>query len=100
MELRVVGPDETAPPKVREVPATIATAVESGTARDVLAATRRKLAEALDAGEVSSNSMASVSKELRELDRLIRLADAQEAAEEAQHGDEGRTRRSFNATAV
>ena len=98
--LRAVQPGEIVAPKVREVPTSIGAAVAAGTSRDVLAATRRKLAEAMDAGEVSSNSLASVSKELRELDRLIRLADAQEVAEEEKHGDQGRTRRAFNASAV
>ena len=36
------------------------------------------LADKLDRGEVSSNSIASAYKELRELDRLIRLADAED----------------------
>ena len=46
-----------------------------GSSRDVLAAMRRALAKKLDAGEVSSNAIASAYKELRELDRLIRIAD-------------------------
>lgn len=42
---------------------------------------RRALAQKLDAGEVSSNAIASAYKELRELDRLIRLADRESSAE-------------------
>ena len=53
-----------------------------GSSRDVLAAMRKALAKKLDAGEVSSNAIASAYKELRELDRLIRLAD-QDSAHEA-----------------
>ena len=50
-----------------------------GSSRDVLAAMRKALAKKLDAGEVSSNAIASAYKELRELDRLIRLADQDSA---------------------
>lgn len=97
--LRAVDPDERAPAKP-ETPATISEAVEEGTSRDVLAAMRKALAAKLDAGEVSSNSIASAYKELRELDRLIRIADAEREAEgEKQSGSEG-ARRSFNAAAI
>ena len=92
--LRSVQPGEKLP-----VPTTISAAVESGTARDVLASMRRALARKLDDGEVSSNAIASAYKELRELDRLIRVADAERLAEEANASD-GKPRRSFNATAI
>lgn len=96
--LRAVQPGETAPRK--KVSASISAAVETGTARDVLASMRKALAKKLDDGEVSSNAIASAYKELRELDRLIRLADAEAAAEgERQHGS-SRDRRSFNPTAI
>lgn len=72
--LRPVQPGEKAPAKTRF--AKISEAVESGSARDVMASMRKALADKLDRGEVSSNSIASAYKELRELDRLIRLADA------------------------
>lgn len=98
MALRVVQPGEK--PKRQSVPATISEAVESGTARDVLASMRKALARKLDDGEVSSNAIASAYKELRELDRLIRQADTAAAAEEEKHGDQSRPRRSFNATAI
>ena len=61
-------------------PATITESL-GGTARDVLASMRRALAKKLDAGEVSSNAIASAYKELRELDRLIRAMDAVEDEE-------------------
>lgn len=97
--LRAVQPGESLAP--RRVPATIAEAVESGTARDVLAAMRKALAQKLDTGEISSNAIASAYKELRELDTRIRLADVEAAAEEEKlHGDEVSRRRSFNATAI
>lgn len=91
--LRTVGADERKKPAT---PKNITAALE-GSSRDVLAAMRSALARQLDAGEVSSNSIASAYKELRELDRLIRLADA--AAEE-----EAATKRTgsgeFDASAV
>ena len=75
--LSVVPPGAKAP---RKTPATITESL-SGTARDVLASMRRALATKLDAGEVSSNAIASAYKELRELDRLIRVMDATEDEE-------------------
>lgn len=71
MALRAVGPNEK--PKKSE-PKNIVEAID-GTSRDVLAAMRRTLARKIDAGEVSSNAIASAYKELRELDRLIREED-------------------------
>lgn len=59
---------------VRREPKNISEAL-GGSSRDVLGAMRKALAQKLDAGEVSSNAIASAYKELRELDRLIRLAD-------------------------
>lgn len=94
-KLRAVGATEVPPS-----PETISEAVESGTSRDVLAAMRLALAKKLDAGEVSSNAIASAYKELRELDRLIRVADeAAEMQEGNQFGD-SRPRRTFRPTAI
>lgn len=76
--LRAVGPDEKPKPKT---PKSITEALDGGP-RDVLAAMRRALAQKLDAGEVSSNAIASAYKELRELDRLIREHDRAAADEE------------------
>lgn len=58
-----------------------------GSSRDVLGAMRRALAKKLDAGEVSSNAIASAYKELRELDRLIRLADHEADQNDSPGGD-------------
>lgn len=93
--LRAVGPDEKAP---RKPPKNITEALE-GSNRDVWAAMRSALAKKLDAGEVSSNAIASAYKELRELDRLIRAADE---AEEKGAGASERVRsgRSFDASAI
>ena len=74
--------------------------MEGGSGRDVLAAMRRALAKKLDAGEVSSNAIASAYKELRELDRLIRTADEADE-QEAERADRDRTgRRAFDASAI
>lgn len=93
--LRAVEPDE-APP----TPATLTEAVRVGSSRDVLSAMRRLLAEKLERGEVSSNSLASTSKELRELDRLIRAEDAERAEEEVKRRANQHRRRTFDATAI
>lgn len=95
--LRAVQPGEKPAPVT---PKSISEAVESGSSRDVLASMRRALASKLDAGEVSSNAIASAYKELRELDRLIRLADAATAEEEAKSGANTQRRRTFDATAI
>ena len=67
----------------RPEPKNISEALD-GSSRDVLGAMRRALAKKLDAGEVSSNAIASAYKELRELDRLIRLADHDAAHAESE----------------
>lgn len=69
--LRAVIPGEK---PVAKTPKSITESL-SGGPRDVLAAMRHALAKKLDAGEVSSNAIASAYKELRELDRLIRQHD-------------------------
>ncbi len=68
--------------RAKREPKNITEALE-GSNRDLLAAMRKALAKKLDAGEVSSNAIASAYKELRELDRLIRLAD--QDAKQADH---------------
>jgi hypothetical protein len=86
-------------PRPRQTPKTITEALE-GSSRDVLAAMRKALAKKLDAGEVSSNAIASAYKELRELDRLIRAADEAERMEAESRDRDSRARRSFNASAI
>jgi len=68
------------------------------TARDVLVATRLMLARALEAGEVSSNALASTTTKMIELDRMVRAID--EAAKQEEQSAGSRTRRSFNASAL
>ena len=78
-------PPNAKPPRAE--PKSITEALD-GSSRDVMAAMRKALARKLDAGEVSSNAIASAYKELRELDRLIRLADHDASdAEQETHGD-------------
>lgn len=91
--LRVAG-DGDVPAK----PLSITDALDVGP-REVLVAMRYALAKKLDAGEVSSNAIASAYKELRELDRQIRAIDAAEQ-EEQRRGSSGGPRRSFNASAI
>lgn len=94
--LRAVQPGEKQKPKT---PKNITEALD-GSSRDVLAAMRKALAAKLDAGEVSSNAIASAYKELRELDRLIRIADAEAAAEDKRNAGDGSQRRSFDSSAI
>jgi hypothetical protein len=61
---------------------------------------RLALAKKLDAGEVSSNAIASAYKELRELDRQIRAIDAAEQEEQRRVGSPKPARRSFSASAL
>jgi hypothetical protein len=91
--LRVASPGDTP-----TVPLSITEALDEGP-RDVLAAMRYALAKKLDAGEVSSNAIASAYKELRELDRQIRAIDAAEQEEQRRGSSDG-TRRSFSASAL
>lgn len=86
-------------PRPRRAPKSITEALD-GSSRDVLAAMRQALAKKLDAGEVSSNAIASAYKELRELDRLIRAADDSDDQEAECSDSEGTSRRSFNASAL
>jgi hypothetical protein len=86
-------------PTPRRTPASISEALD-GSGRDVLAAMRHALAKKLDAGEVSSNAIASAYKELRELDRLIRVSDEADRQEEAERGSSSGARRAFDATAI
>ena len=91
--LRVAGPDD-----LPSEPLTITEALDAGP-RDVLVATRLLLAKALEAGDVSSNALATVTKQLLDFDRQIRAIDDAAKSEE-QRRDVSRPRRSFNASAI
>lgn len=92
--LRVADEDS-----VPAVPMSITQALDAGP-REVLSAMRYALAQKLDAGEVSSNAIASAYKELRELDRQIRAFDAATEQEARQRGTSRAGRRSFDAAAI
>jgi hypothetical protein len=79
-------------------PTSITDALDAGP-REVLASMRYALAKKLDAGDVSSNAIASAYKELRELDRQIRAIDAADQEEQRRGSSDG-PRRSFRASAI
>jgi hypothetical protein len=83
--LRAVAADEKAasPLKLR----TIAEAASSGTTRDVLIASRDRIARALDDPNIAARDLASNSKRLMELIRDIEAIDAR-AAEDGGAGAE------------
>lgn len=90
-KLRAVAPGEKPAPTYKSI-----TDALEGSSRDVMVAMRKALAKKLDAGEVSSNAIASAYKELRELDRLIRLSDDEEDERSGpRRGDEA-----FDASAI
>jgi hypothetical protein len=93
-DLHVAGEHDTP-----RTPQTITEALDSN-ARDVLAAMRLALARKLDAGDVSSNAIASSYKELRELDQQIRAIDAEDEQEAQRRVDSRTARRSFSASAL
>lgn len=94
--LRAVSADEKARPAR---PKTIAQAVESGTTRDVLVASRDRIARALDDPNIAARDLASNSKRLMEIIREIEAIDArdkQEADDVASSVEDGE----FDASAV
>lgn len=94
--LRAVSADEKAPEPAK--PLTIAEAASKGSTRDVLVASRDRIAKALDDPNIAARDLASNSKRLMELIREIEALDAR-AAEEVDEGaqvDDGE----FDASAV
>jgi hypothetical protein len=97
--LRAVAPDEKPPPKRPAKPQTIAQAASGGSTRDVLVASRDRIARALDDPNIAARDLASNSKRLMEIIREIEAIDARAAEEgdgdaaEVQDGD-------FDASAV
>jgi hypothetical protein len=74
--LRTVRPGEKPPAKPRTK--TIAQAASSGTTRDVLVASRDRIAKALDDPNIAARDLASNSKRLMEIIREIEAIDARE----------------------
>ena len=95
--LRAVAPDEK--PAAPRKPLTIAEAASSGTTRDVLVASRDRIARALDDPNISARDLASNSKRLMELIREIEATDAREA-EDADSGAAQVEDGEFDASAV
>ena len=97
--LRAVATDEKLPPKRSVKPQTIAQAASGGSTRDVLVASRDRIARALDDPNIAARDLASNSKRLMEIIREIEAIDARAAEEgdgdaaEVQDGD-------FDASAV
>ena len=80
--LRAVTADEKAPKKAEPAkPLTIAEAAASGSTRDVLVASRDRIAKALDDPNIAARDLASNSKRLMELIREIEALDARLAEE-------------------
>ena len=77
--LRAVGADEKAAPAK---PKTISEAVTTGTTRDVLVASRDRIARALDDPNIAARDLASNSKRLMELIREIEALDARALEED------------------
>src|SRR5690242_9465582 len=84
--LRAVTPDEK-PAPARGKSKTIAEAASGGTTRDVLVASRDRIARALDDPNIAARDLASNSKRLMEIIREIEAIDAREL-EEGGSGDE------------
>ena len=82
--LRAVDPDE------RAVPKTVTEAAKFGTTRELLVATRDRIAEAVEAPNTAARDLAALTKRLMETQREIEAIDARdmkEAAGGVQRGD-------------
>ena len=84
--LRAVEPDEQ--PEKPSAPKTIAEAAKGGTTRDVLVASRDRIARALDDPNIAARDLASNSKRLMEIIREIEAIDARAAGEEGSSADQ------------
>ena len=94
--LRAVSADEKAAPAK---PLTIAEAAKGGSTRDVLIASRDRIARALDDPNIAARDLASNSKRLMEIIRDIEAIDAREAEEVADSARRA-TDQPFNASAI
>ena len=84
--LRAVAADEK--PVKPAKPLTIAEAASAGSTRDVLVASRDRIAKALDDPNIAARDLASNSKRLMELIREIEALDARAVEEGAERGAE------------
>lgn len=94
--LRAVAAGEKAAPAK---PLTIASAAAEGSTRDVLVASRDRIARALDDPNIAARDLASNSKRLMEIIREIEAIDAREAEEVAGSASRATDAR-FDASAI
>lgn len=76
--LRAVKPGETAPPKP---PKSVTEAAKTGTVRELLAATRDRIATAVEDPNTAARDLASLTKRLMETVASIEAIDAREQQE-------------------
>lgn len=67
----------------------VADAAANGTTRDLLVATRDRIAIAVDDADTAARDLASLTKRLMETVRDIEAIDVREAQEEGQHAEVG-----------
>jgi hypothetical protein len=93
--LRAVKPGETAP---KSKPKTVTQAAESGTTRELLAATRDRIAVAVEDPNTAARDLASLTKRLMETVRDIEAIDARDEQEAGQSAEV--TDSAFDAAAI
>jgi len=70
-------------------PNSVANAASTGTTRELLVATRDRIAVAVDDEKTAARDLASLTKRLMETVRDIEAIDVREAQEEGQHAEVG-----------
>ena len=94
--LRAVEPGEAKPPKLRDM--TVAEAIATGNQREILVATRNRIAKTVDDSSCPPRDLAALTRRLGDVVKEIAALDAaaaQEAAESAVVADEA-----FDASAI
>lgn len=76
--LRAVGPNEVAPGRV---PMTVTGAAKDGDRRDLLAAMRERIAQAVEDGSTPARDLAALTRRLMEIAREIEAIDLRETEE-------------------
>ena len=79
--LRAVGADE------RAVPKTVTEAAKFGSTRELLVATRDRIAEAVEAPNTAARDLAALTKRLMETQREIEAIDARDLKEAGQNAE-------------
>ena len=96
--LRAVKPGDAPKPPVK--PKTITEAAESGTTRELLAATRSRIAKAVEDPNTPARDLAALSKRLMELVRDIEAIDARDEQEGTASASSAVADGHFDASAV